>query len=303
MVGSVQRSTELAQACADLTGKQADLRTLRAHYTEADPAVRRLAREVGALERQTIPRSREPSRASCGCASSSSGAVDAGSADLRKIPPLAVEETRLQRDVTLGGAAVVNLQQRYEEARLARSAACPTYACWIAPRLPQTPAGSLGPILVVLAMIGGLGLGAVGAVLLDHTDRHVHHPTTSRSAWTGDPRRGAARGMAQRQREESAGQVIEALRGVRLSVAHRHGGTDGDRTVTSPGRADGKSFVASNLPSRSRDAGSRTLLIDGGRAARSPAPRPQRLRPPDSPTSSRASCRWRQAIQATSSAT
>jgi len=58
--------------------------------------------------------------------------------------------------------------------------------------------------------------------------------------------------------------VIEALRGVRLSVAHRHGG-DGPVivTVTSPGRADGKSFVASNLALAFADAGSRTLLIDG----------------------------------------
>src|SRR2546422_6499993 len=55
MIGSVQRSTELAQALRDLSAKQADLRTLRAHYTDAGPAVRRLAAEVAALERQTIP--------------------------------------------------------------------------------------------------------------------------------------------------------------------------------------------------------------------------------------------------------
>src|SRR6266704_5436875 len=55
MIGSVQRSTELAQALRDLSAKQADLRTLRAHYTDAGPAVRRLAAEVSALERQTIP--------------------------------------------------------------------------------------------------------------------------------------------------------------------------------------------------------------------------------------------------------
>src|SRR2546426_8274147 len=40
MIGSVQRSTELAQALRDLSAKQADLRTLRAHYTDAGPAVR-----------------------------------------------------------------------------------------------------------------------------------------------------------------------------------------------------------------------------------------------------------------------
>src|SRR5881296_2832880 len=66
------------------------------------------------------------------------------------------------------------------------------------------------------------------------------------------------------KREESAGQVIEALRGIRLSVANRHGG-DGPVvvTVTSPGRSDGKSFVASNLALAFADAGFRTLLIDG----------------------------------------
>src|SRR5207302_209678 len=55
MIGSVQRSTELAQALRDLSAKQADLRTLRAHYTDAGPAVRRLAAEGAARERQAIP--------------------------------------------------------------------------------------------------------------------------------------------------------------------------------------------------------------------------------------------------------
>src|SRR3989442_5887537 len=66
------------------------------------------------------------------------------------------------------------------------------------------------------------------------------------------------------RREESAGQVIEALRGIRLSVANRHGGAGPVVvTVTSPGRSDGKSFAASNLALAFADAGSRTLLIDG----------------------------------------
>src|SRR5256885_13154635 len=66
------------------------------------------------------------------------------------------------------------------------------------------------------------------------------------------------------KREESAGQVIEALRGIRLSVANRHGGAGPVVvTVTSPGRSDGKSFAASNLALAFADAGSRTLLIDG----------------------------------------
>src|SRR6266436_8644523 len=55
MIGSVQKSTELSQALRDLTARQAELRALRVHYTDAAPEVRRLAAEVAALERTTIP--------------------------------------------------------------------------------------------------------------------------------------------------------------------------------------------------------------------------------------------------------
>src|SRR5207247_533323 len=97
MIGSVQRSTELAQA-------------VRAHYTDASPAVRRLAAEVAALERQTIPALAGALAAELRVREQQLGErVDAASANLRKIPPLAVEETRLQRAVTLAEQVVVNL--------------------------------------------------------------------------------------------------------------------------------------------------------------------------------------------------
>jgi len=58
--------------------------------------------------------------------------------------------------------------------------------------------------------------------------------------------------------------VIEALRGIRLRVTHAHGAPSPVVvTITSPGRSDGKSFVASNLALAYADAGYRTLLIDG----------------------------------------
>src|SRR3989454_4053526 len=58
-------------------------------------------------------------------------------------------------------------------------------------------------------------------------------------------------------------QVVEAVRGIRLNVLHAHGAGPAVLTVTSPGRSDGKSFVASNLAVAFADAGYRTLLIDG----------------------------------------
>src|SRR5437667_207716 len=266
MVGSVQRSTGLAQALRALSAKQADLRTLRAHYTGASPAVRRLAAGVAALERQTIPAVGGALAAELRAREQQVGeGVDVASANLRKIPPLAVEGTRLQRGVTLAEQVVVNLQQRYEEARLADVSSLSDVRVLDRAVVPQTPGGSLGSIFVFLALVGGLGLGVAGAVLLDYGDRHVHHPdqVTQRM---GLAILGAVPHVDWHngKREESAGQVIEALRGIRLSVANRHGG-DGPVvvTVTSPGRSDGKSFVASNLALAFADAGFRTLLIDG----------------------------------------
>jgi len=66
-----------------------------------------------------------------------------------------------------------------------------------------------------------------------------------------------------RTKPEGVLQVLEAVRGIRLNVLHAHGVGPAIVTVTSPGRADGKSFVSSNLALAFADAGYRTLLIDG----------------------------------------
>jgi capsular exopolysaccharide synthesis family protein len=191
--------------------------------------------------------------------------VDAASAGLQKVPPLAVEEGRRQRDVTLAEQALANLQQRYEEARLAEVSSIPDVRLLDRAVEPQNPVGHAKLILVLLAVIGGLGLGAGGAVLLDSTDRRVRYPDQVTRAM-GLTILGAVPRVEWRngKRETAAAQVIEALRGVRLNVVHRHGSAGPVRlTVTSPGKSDGKSFVASNLALAFADAGFRTLLVDG----------------------------------------
>src|SRR5207248_8821135 len=127
------------------------------------------------------------------------------------------------------------------------------------------PVGHIGAILVALAMMGGLGLGLIGAVVLDSTDRRVRSPDHVTRAM-GLTILGAVPHVDWRngKREATAAQVIEALRGIRLNVVHRHGSAGPVRlTVTSPGKSDGKSFVASNLALAFADTGLRTLLVDG----------------------------------------
>jgi len=267
MIGSVQKSTELSQALRDLATKQAELRALRVHYTDASPAVRRVAAEVDALQRRAIPAMATAlTREMAVRAAELQHRVDSTAGDLRRIPPLAVEETRLQRDVTLAAQAVANLQQRYDEARLAEVSSLPDVRLVDPATEPQTPAGNWGALVIVLALIGSCGVGVTGAVLLDQTSRHVHYPedvtgTMGLKILGVVPHLGR-NGHAKR-RPEGVLQVLEAVRGIRLNVLHAHGVGPAIVTVTSPGRSDGKSFVASNLAVAFADAGYRTLLIDG----------------------------------------
>jgi capsular exopolysaccharide synthesis family protein len=123
----------------------------------------------------------------------------------------------------------------------------------------------LAPLMMVLALMGGLGAGVAGAVVLDSADRRVHNPE--------DVTRGMGLNIlgvvphleAKRRtkRPEDLLRVLEAMRGICLNVLHAHGVGPVILTVTSPGRADGKSFVASNLAVAFADAGYRTLLVDG----------------------------------------
>jgi len=265
MIGSVEKSTELSQALRDLTTKQAELRALRVHYTDASPVVRRAAAEVDALQRRAIPAMATAlTREMALRAAQLQQRVDSTAGDLRRIPPLAVEETRLQRDVTLSEQAVTGLQQRYDEARLAEVSSLPDVRLVDPAIEPQEPARNWAALVIVLALIGSCGVGVAGAALLDHADRHVHYAEEV-TGTMGLNILGVVPHLSRNGRAKPEGvlQVLEAVRGIRLNVVHAHGVGPVVLTVTSPGRADGKSFLSSNLAVAFADARYRTLLIDG----------------------------------------
>ena len=265
-IGSVQKSTELSQALHDLTTKQAELRALRTRYADANPAVRRVAVEVQDLERRTIPDlaaslTREMQFREVELAQR----VDSAASNLRRIPPLAVEETRLEREVTRGEQAVASLQTLYDEARLAEVSAIPDVRLVDPAVQPEEPTENWRPVLIALAFLASLGAGVAGAAVLDHTDRSVRYPQQVTGAM-GLPILGAVPHLNRnggRRKPDGVMQVVEAVRGIRLNVLHAHGTGPIVVTVTSPGRSDGKSFLASNLALAFADAGSRTLLVDG----------------------------------------
>jgi tyrosine-protein kinase Etk/Wzc len=270
-IGAVQHSPDLIQALKELVTKQAELRTLRYQYTDAHPRVQRLLGEIATLERQTIPTlAGSLANELAGRAAELGRRIDAGSRNLRQIPPQTIEEARLRRRVTLAETLYTTLQQRYEEARLAEASTIPDVRILDAAAAPQQPVKNTAPRIILVALFGSLGLAAVAAVLLDRADPRVRYPEQV-SRDMGLPILGALPHLKSRpnggngagRTREDVAQVVEALRGVCLNLVHAYG-TAGPMlvTITSPGPGEGKSFLSANLAHSFAEGGHRTLLVD-----------------------------------------
>jgi capsular exopolysaccharide synthesis family protein len=266
-IGAVQRSADLSEALRELTTKQAERRALRYRYTDDHPAVRRAAADIELLERQTIP---SLARTLVGELTTRQQVlapqIDAGGRELQAIPQRAIEEARLKREVDMAVTLYASVQQRYDEARLAEASSIADVRVLDAAVAPQDQLKDVATRLIVMGLVAGLGLGLVGAVVLDRFDPRVRHPDQVTHG-IGLPILGVVPRVKDRRAgldDEHVAQVIEAMRSVRLSLAHAYGvARPIVVTVTSPGVGDGKSFVSANLALAFADAGERTLLIDG----------------------------------------
>lgn len=271
VVGSVQQNTELTQALAELTAKQAQLRALRYKYSDAFPLVQKLVAEVATLQKQTIPNLARGLLAELSGREAELGrrvAADRGS--LEAVPPRAIDEARLQRQVTLAENLFTNLQKNYDEARLAEESAVPDARILDHAVVPQDPVRNTAPRVVFLGFAASLALGLCGAVVLDRVDPKVRYPDQV-SRGLGIPILGAVPHLRNLPRGGRGGarvpddvnEVVEALRGVCLNLVYAHGGRAPLLvTITSPGAGDGKSFISANLAHTFADGGHRTLLID-----------------------------------------
>ena len=261
-ITSVQHSPELANALKELSDKQAQLRTYRYHYSDAYPLVQRLLGEIAELERRTIPTLAQALVAQLAQRETDLGKqVDVASRDLRQIPARSVDEARLRRAVQLAEESYNTVQGRFLEATLAAEASSVPDVRILDPAVvPQRPVKNTAPRLLFMGLVAGLGLGVVGAVLLDRLDPRVRYPEQV-SRDLGLPILGA---LPHLRRDQEPAEVVEALRGLCLNLVHAYGAAGPLLvTVTSPGPGDGKSFLAANLALTFADGGHRTLLIDG----------------------------------------
>ena len=258
-IESVQRAPELSNALKELSDKQAQLRTYRYHYNEAYPPLQRLVREISELQQRTIPTLVRALSVQLATRESELGRhVDEASRDLRQIPARDIEEVRLNRSAQLKEQTYTALQQRFDQARLAAEATVPDVRILDPAVVPQRPVKNTAPRLLLMGLLAGLGLGVLGAIVLDRADPRVRYPEQV-SRDLGVPIIGAVPHL----RAKDPVEVVEALRGVRLSLVHEHGPGPLLVTLTSPGPGDGKSFVSANLALTFADAGHRTLLVDG----------------------------------------
>jgi capsular exopolysaccharide synthesis family protein len=263
-VPAVQRSSTLTAALRELTSKQADLRALRYRYTDEQPSVRRLTGEIAELERRTIPQLAQALDAELSArANDLRRQIAVGSSSLQTIPSLAIDDARLQRDVTTAEQSLAGIQQRYDEVRLAEISALPDVKILDPAIEPKRPVGSLAPVLIALAFLGSLGAGVVGAVLLDRTDTRFRYPEQVTTDMGLTILGVVPRVSRENGNGRNAPQVIEALRSIRLGVQNAYGTGPLVVTITSPGSSDGKSFITSNLGLAFADAGLRTIVIDG----------------------------------------
>lgn len=264
----VQQSSELRAALETVSTKRAELRDMLLRYTPDHPDVRQLQGELDQLEMRTVPalvtaliqdlEARERTTNSL---------IASVSTELRQIPPRAMEEARLERQVGINANLYTDLKGRFETARLAAVSAVPDVRVLDAPRLPRRPSSDRRPQILAISLLASLGLGFLGVILLDRSDRRLRFPEEVTHT-LGLTILGTVPHLHRRRdgnlTEENAEQVIESLRAIRLNLMHAHGGTGPlVLAITSPGMGDGKSFVSSNLALAFAELGHSTLLIDG----------------------------------------
>ena len=278
MIGAVEHSSELTAALKELTDRQAELRAMRFRYSDTYAPLRRVALQVDTLAHRVIPGlARTLMTGLAAREHELTQQRDSIARDLHTAPPIALAEIRLARDQTNAEQLFSNLQQRYQEARLAEVSTLPDVRILESAVRPSRPTSNTAPLLIIAAFLTSFGAGVAGAVVRERSDPKVRSPDQVTHA-IGLPILGAVPHVKQTPgRRESLGKykgpeadaedgakAVEALRGIRLNVHHAAGAVGPLLiTITSPGRGEGKSFVSANLAYAFSAVGYRTLLIDG----------------------------------------
>jgi tyrosine-protein kinase Etk/Wzc len=259
---------DLRAALTEHASKQTALRDAQRAYTDDHPDVRALKQQVEELSGRTIPSLASGLVSELQRREHDLGAQLQGTEQqLRAIPVRTTEETRLRRNVEARGNLFGTLKTRYEEATLAEASTVADVSVLDAPAVPESPSRSRAPFILAFAGLASIALALALAFFLDRFDprfRYVEQATDELGLDIIGAVPALRETTAELQDPEEASQLLEALRSIRLNVAHAFDGAGPVLlTVSSPGIGDGKSFVSSQLATSFAEAGFRTVLVDG----------------------------------------
>lgn len=265
---ALEGNDALRSALTELYAKRSQLRAARQVYTDEFKVVRDLDDAVKGLERGTIPQlvgvaldrlRREENELA--------RRIGNASTELRNIPVRTIEEMRLRRQVRVAEELYTTLQSRYEEARLAGAGATPDISILDYAVPPSLPSRNTAPKIILMAVMASLAVAVGFPMLLDRRDPRFRYPEQATQELGLDvlgfvPK--IRKNMNVHRHGLEAAKLIEAFRSLRLGLRYAFGSSSSmSITVTSPGPADGKSLVASNLALSFAESGLRTLLVDG----------------------------------------
>lgn len=263
-----QAGSALMTEIDSLELKQARLRSLLQNYTDEYTPVAKLRQEINVLETQTIPLLARQALEQLRIKEADlKRSIDGQAVELKRIPERTIEEASRAREVAIADQIYVDLQKRYNTAKLAELSAIPDVQVYDTATVPSRPTSDTGLSIFFMAIVLSLGLAIAAAWLLDRTDRRFRYPEQATrdlglDIMSGIPSIRNPRNASARLQEAS--QLVESFRSLSLTVRSAFDGIGPVvLTVSSPGPGDGKSFVSANLAMALADGGYRTILIDG----------------------------------------
>jgi capsular exopolysaccharide synthesis family protein len=267
-IGATKQAPDLVTVLGEVSKTEAELRALRARYTDEYIGIKTVQAQLDQLTRQTVPsyaaRLVDQLRAQ---ETKLRTEIDQDSLDLRQIPTRTHTEEKLAREAQAAIRLSQELANRLQENRLAELTQTPDVRVLDRAEIPDTPSSNSAPRVILLGVAASIGLALGLAVLLDRLDPRFRYPEQI-SQGLGMSILGAVpairTGRSAVLSPTETAQVVEAFRTIRLNIAHAF--PDNSPivlTITSPAAGDGKSLIAANLAMSFADAGYRTLLIDG----------------------------------------
>ncbi|MFQ5745714.1 MAG: polysaccharide biosynthesis tyrosine autokinase [Gemmatimonadota bacterium] len=264
LIPSIATSPGIQAAIQEYNSKKAQIRTLLYTYTEEYEGVRTFREELAILGRQTLPALlQQLAEQLTTRLATVNEQIQAQGRELQEIPYRTIEETRLTRELSAAASLHGNLQGNLKQVELAEATSFPDMQILDAAVPPTRPQRTEAGRIVLMASLGGLGIGLAGVLLFNLLDRRIRYPTQITSK-LGLPVLGIVPRLETRagKSEYDAHVAIESFRSIRTQLSHAGGNGKGVTMITSPAPRDGKSMVAANLAISHASAGHRTLLLD-----------------------------------------